>query len=104
LDSDWTLFGLLIGDLGVLKDILELEYRSWSSKRRLTSDLMSLIATLGLCVLVVVSSQVTQPTTIENLSLLSVTLMGACAAGAIYAIFFRVKAYLEYRNYIMASM
>jgi hypothetical protein len=91
----------LTGDMGVVKDNMELEYRSWSGKRKLTYDLMSLIATLGLCLVVFAS---TQAMPIDNLALLSVTLMGACSARAIYAIFFKVKVYHEYRNYIMASM
>eukprot|EP00884_Botryococcus_braunii_P018524 jgi/Botrbrau1/5355/Bobra.0346s0026.1 len=81
---------------------LEQEYSMWWKKRKLTFDLMSMIATLGLTT----SSQysASKIVDVDAPLVIAVRVMAALAAAAILVIIFKEDLYYMYRDFIMACM
>eukprot|EP00884_Botryococcus_braunii_P018534 jgi/Botrbrau1/5364/Bobra.0346s0034.1 len=97
--------GRHMGGPGILQshtENMELEYRIWSNKRRLTFDLISMIGTFFLSLSGFLS--VAREPSIDSLYLIFLIVMLTVSAGAILTITFKKATFVIWRDHVMASM
>jgi hypothetical protein len=85
-----------------LQEKLNQEYWAWSKKKGLVHDLLSMIGTLGFCVVGVISASTMG--SLDRMFLAAMWAMIALSAASVISIILMEKVFCSYRDFVMAAM